>query len=133
MSAIETNLNSSTNSKIVTLCLVSFSALVGFTLATLFRALSGAFAIFAKAMNYDWFKHGVPVAVALILFFSLQFNKNFLTWADEVIAEIKKVVWPSIKDTRGMTIVVVVMVLISSVIISVFDVFSGFVLNQFIK
>ena len=64
---------------------------------------------------------------------TLQFNKNILVWADEVIAEIKKVVWPPTKDTRGMTIVVVIMVLISSVIVSVFDMFSGFVLNQLMK
>jgi preprotein translocase subunit SecE len=133
MNAIDSNLNSNSNAKIVTLCIVSFSALAGFTLAAFLRALSGAFAIVAKAMNFDWFKHGVPVAVALAIFFSLQFNKQFLAWADEVLAEIKKVVWPSGKDTRGMTIVVVVMVLISSVVISVFDVFSSFILNQLIK
>ncbi len=133
MNAINSNLNTSNNSKIVTLCVVAFSILIGFTLSTLLRALSGAFGIIAQAMNYDWFKHGLPVVVALVLFATLQFNKQFLTWADEVIAEIKKVVWPSVKDTRGMTIVVIVMVFISSIIISVFDLFSGFVLNQLIK
>ena len=68
MNAINSNLNSNSNAKIVTLCLVSLSALIGFTLSTLLKALSGAFAVIAKAMNYDWFKHGLPVAVALILF-----------------------------------------------------------------
>ena len=133
MNAINSNLNTNTNSKMITICVVAFSALIGFTLSTLLRTLSGAFGIVAQAMNYDWFKHGLPVAVALILFASLQFNKTFLVWSDEVIAEIKKVVWPSVKDTRGMTIVVIVMVIISSIIISVFDLFSGFVLNQLIK
>jgi preprotein translocase subunit SecE len=133
MNAINSNLNTSNNSKIVTFCIVAFSILIGFTLSTLIRALSGAFGIVAQAMNYDWFKHGLPVVVALAVFISLQFNKNFLVWADEVIAEIKKVVWPPFKDTRGMTIVVIIMVLISSLIISVFDMFSGFILNQLIK
>lgn len=122
-----------TNSKIVTLSFLSFSALVGFTISTLLRVFSGAFGFMAKLMELDLFKHGVPVAAALVLFLYLQFNKNILSWADEVIAEIKKVVWPPTKDTRGMTIVVVIMVLISSVIVSVFDMFSGFVLNQLIK
>lgn len=122
-----------TNSKIVTLSFLSFSALVGFTISTLLRVFSGAFGFMAKLMELDLFKHGVPVAAALVLFLYLQFNKNILSWADEVIAEIKKVVWPPTKDTRGMTIIVVIMVLISSVIVSVFDMFSGFVLNQLIK
>jgi preprotein translocase subunit SecE len=122
-----------TNSKIVTLSFLSFSALIGFTIATLLRVFSGAFGIVAKAMELDIIKHGLPIAVALGLFLYLQLNKNILVWADEVIAEIKKIVWPPAKDTRGMTIVVVIMVLISSVIVSVFDMFSGFVLNQLMK
>ena len=133
MNAINSNLNSNSNSKIVTLCVVAFSILIGFTLSTLLKALSGAFGLIAQAMNYDWFKHGLPVVVALGLFASLQFNSKFLVWADEVIAEVKKVVWPPLKDTRGMTIIVIVMVFISSIIISVFDLFSSFVLNQLIK
>lgn len=122
-----------TNSKIVTLSFLGFSILVGITISTLLKVFSGAFGPIAKAMEFDLFKHGLPVTTALVLFLALQFNKNVLSWADEVIAEIKKIVWPPSKDTRGMTVVVVVMVLISSVIVSVFDLFSGFVLNQLMK
>lgn len=122
-----------TNSKYVTLVFIAASALVGFTIAALLQALSGAFAVIAKLSNYDLFKHGLPVAIAFGMFFYLQFNKNILAWADEVIAEIKKVVWPPMKDTRAMTVVVIIMVFISSLIISVFDLFSGFALNQLIK
>ncbi len=122
-----------TNSKIITLCFVSLSVLIGFSLSVLLKALSGAFGIIAKLSDNDLFKHGLPVAVALSIFLYLQFNKNILTWSDEVIAEVKKIVWPPVKDTRAMTIVVIIMVFISSVIISVFDIFSGFVLNQLIK
>jgi preprotein translocase subunit SecE len=122
-----------TNSKIVTLSFLAFSGLIGFTISTLLRVFSGAFGFVAKAMGNDLFKHGVPVGITLALFLYLQFNKNILVWADEVIAEIRKVVWPPLKDTRGMTIVVVIMVFISSIIVSVFDMFSGFVLNQLMK
>ncbi len=125
--------NTNSNAKLVTLSFLAFSALVGFTLSTLLKVFSGAFGIIAKAMNFDLFRHGLPVGIALALFLYLQFNKNILTWSDEVIAEIKKVVWPPIKDTRGMTIIVVIMVFISGVIVSVFDMFSGFVLNQLMK
>jgi preprotein translocase subunit SecE len=122
-----------TNSKIVTLSFLSFAALIGFTISTLLRVFSGAFGIVAKAMELDIIRHGLPVAVALGLFIYLQFSKNILTWADEVIGEVKKIVWPPSKDTRGMTIVVVIMVIISSIIVSVFDMFSGFILNQLMK
>lgn len=122
-----------TNSKIVTLSFLAFSGLIGFTVATLLRVFSGAFGLVAKAMEYDLVRHGVPVAIAFGLFLYLQFNKKVLSWSEEVIAEVRKIVWPPAKDTKGMTIVVVVMVFISSVIISVFDMFSGFILNQVIK
>jgi preprotein translocase subunit SecE len=122
-----------TNSKIVTLSFLAFSALIGFTVATLLRVFSGAFGIVARAMESDLVRHALPALVALGLFAFLQFTPSVLTWADEVIAEIKKVVWPPIKDTRGMTMVVVIMVFISGVIVSLFDALSGFVLNQLMK
>ncbi|MFN3697637.1 MAG: preprotein translocase subunit SecE [Pseudobdellovibrio sp.] len=122
-----------TNSKFITVCFVSFAALIGFTLSVLIQALAGAFGFVAKLSNYDLFKHGLPVVVALAIFFSLQFNKSVLNWSDEVVGEIKKVVWPPVKDIKAMTVVVIIMVFISSIIISVFDLFSGFVLNQLIK
>lgn len=122
-----------TNSKIVTMSFLAVSALIGFTVATLLRVFSGAFGAVARAMEYDMVRHGVPVLIAIGLFAYLQFNKGVLTWADEVIAEIKKVIWPPAKDTRGMTIVVVIMVFISGIIVSVFDMVSGFVLNQLMR
>ncbi len=121
------------NSKFITVCFVSLAALIGFSTSILLKALSGAFGVIAKLSEFDLFKHGLPVVLALVVFSSLQFNKNVLVWADEVVAEVKKVVWPSVKDTRGMTIVVIIMVFISSIIVSFFDLFSGFLLNQIIK
>ena len=53
--------------------------------------------------------------------------------ADEVVVEIRKVVWPSKKDTWGITIVVVVMVFISAIIITAFDFFSGYIVKYLIK
>lgn len=121
------------NSKIVTISFLTIAALIGFTVATLLQVFSGAFGFVARAMEMDLVRHGLPITIAVALFLYLQLNKGILTWADEVIAEIKKVVWPPIKDTRGMTIIVLVMVFISSIIVSSFDMFSGFVLNQLMK
>ncbi len=133
MTASSSGLSGNPNAKLVTLSFLVFAALIGFTLSSLFKALSGAFSIMAKLNGYDLFKHGVPVAVAFGIFLYLQLNSSVLNWADEVIAEIKKVVWPSGKDTRGMTVVVVVMVLISSLIIVSFDWLSGLTINTIIK
>jgi preprotein translocase subunit SecE len=122
-----------TNSKIITLSFAVTAAIVGFTTHLLIKAFAAAFGIVARFADTDLVRHGLPVAVGLGLFVVLQFNKNILAWADEVVVEIRKVVFPSRKDTTAMTIVVVVMVLISSVVITTFDFVSGYVLNMVMK
>ncbi|WP_413560181.1 preprotein translocase subunit SecE [Bdellovibrio sp. HCB209] len=122
-----------TNSKIITLSFAIAGALLGLTVHMLIKAFAGAFGIVAKLADNDLFKHGLPVGTGILLFALLQFNPRVQTWGEEVVSEIRKVVWPSRKDTTAMTIVCVVMVLISSVIISSFDLISGFFINYLMK
>ena len=119
-----------TNSKIISLSFAAFSALLGLTFHLLLKALAGAFGVIARIADADLVRHILPVAVGLVVFALLQFNPRVLAWADEVVVEIRKVVWPSKKDTWAMTLVVCVMVLISSVIVTVFDFVSGYVVNH---
>ncbi len=121
------------NSKILTLSFAIAAALLGFTVHLLLKIFAGAFGVVARATDTDLVRHGLPVATAAVLFAILQFNPKILVWAEEVVSEIRKVVFPSRKDTTAMTIVVVVMVLISSVIISTFDVLSAYFINNVIK
>ncbi len=118
-----------TNQKILTMSFVAFSAIIGLSMSFLLKTFAGSFALMARLHNIDFVKHGVPVLVAIGLFLALQFNKGVLAWGEDVALEIRKVVWPSRKDTTAMTIVVVVMVLISSVIITTFDFVSGYLVN----
>lgn len=122
-----------TNQKIMTLSFVAFSVLIGLSVSLLLKTFAASFAFFARIHSIDLVKHGLPVAVALILFLSLQFNKKVLAWGEDVVLEIRKVVWPSRKDTTAMTIVVVIMVLISSVIITTFDFVSGYLVNYLVR
>ncbi len=117
------------NSKIITLSFALFSAIVGFGVHKLIVSFAGAFGIVARLADSDFVRHIFPVALAILLFLILQFNSKVVAWADEVVSELKKVVFPSRKDTTAMTVVVVVMVLVSSVIITTFDFLSGYVLR----
>jgi len=47
--------------------------------------------------------------------------------------ELKKIVWPSRKDTVAMTIVVIMMVLISGVVFAVFDGLSSYMIGAMPK
>lgn len=122
-----------TNSKILTMSFALAAALAGFTLHLLIKIAAGAFGVVARAADSDLIRHGIPVAFGLTLFAVLQFNPKILTWGEEVITEIRKVVWPSGKDTTAMTIVVVIFVIIASVIITTFDLLSGQIINLLVK
>lgn len=142
------------NKKIITVSLLVFSAIIGFTTHLLLVILGGSIGFFAgladsqnsavkliggglsslvRLTDTDLVRHGLPVAIGIGLYLFLQLNAGVLSWASDVVVEIRKVVWPSQKDTTAMTIAVVVMVAISSVIISLFDLFSGFFVNQIIN
>jgi len=122
-----------TNSKIITLSFAIAGALVGLVVSLLIKAFSGAFAVVARASDSDLIRHGVPLLFGFGVFAFLQFNPRIVAWADEVVVEVRKVVWPSRKDTTAMTMVVIIMVFISSLIISTFDLFSGYVVNALMR
>jgi len=121
------------NSKILTLSFATLSLIIAFTLSLLIKAFAGAFGIVARAADSDLVRHGLPVVTGLALFAYLQFSPKVLTWGDEVVTEVRKVVFPSRKDTTGMTLVVIIFVLISSVIVTFFDFFSSYFINSVIK
>ncbi len=122
-----------TNQKVLTLSFLIVAVLLALTLNLLIASLAGAFSIVARAASSDFVRHVVPVLIGLGTFTALQFNKKVLVWGDEVVAELRKVVFPPQKDVVLSTGVVIVMVLISSVIITSFDFVSGWSLSQILK
>ncbi len=121
------------NSKILTLSFAVAGIVLGLAVHFVILSFAGAFGVVARLSDSDLVRHGLPVAIGLGLFLALQFNSKVLIWAEEVVNEIKKVVWPTRKDMVAMTVSVCIMVLISSVIVTSFDFVSGYVLNYLIK
>jgi preprotein translocase subunit SecE len=56
-------------------------------------------------------------------FFSVVLYRSdrIYTLANEVASELKKVTWPTAKEVRSATVVVIVMAIISAIILGVFD------------
>lgn len=121
------------NEKILTLSFAIFAFLCGFSLHLILKSFSGAFAMIARLNENDIFKHGLPVLFGFGLFLFLQFNKKILHWGQEVMLEIAKVVFPGRKDVSALTVVVIIFVLVSSVIITVFDFLSNFIVKGIIN
>jgi preprotein translocase subunit SecE len=59
--------------------------------------------------------------VAVIAGIVLYRNDRVFALANEVSGELKKVTWPTVKEVRTATVVVVVMSVISAMILGVFD------------
>ncbi|MCB0419471.1 MAG: preprotein translocase subunit SecE [Bdellovibrionales bacterium] len=112
------------NKKIITVSFAAAAALTAVVIRVLMQTTAASFGAVQRLWAQEWFQHGIPVAIALVLFFFLQFNKKILVWADEVVSELLKVVWPSRKDTTAMTIVTCVMLMISASLLFVFDIVS---------
>jgi len=51
----------------------------------------------------------------------------------EAIAELKKVIWPTQKDLKNSTIVVITTIIIASIFIGLVDIFFSQALTLFIK
>ena len=117
------------NQKIITLSFLAFSGLIAFCFGVLVEKLAVNWMFLNNWWAKEEIRHGVPVVLAVGLFLLLQFRKSTCVWAEEVLMELKRVVFPSRKDVMSLTIAVCIMVLISSAIIAVFDLLSGYVVG----
>lgn len=110
--------------KIVAVSFVVAAVLFGYVTSVLIKVLS-AWGTFARVAYNPWVADGVPVVMGVACFLYMIFTPKVRNWAGEVALEISKVVWPSVKDTKSLTIVVCFIVLIAALIFWVFDIVSS--------
>ena len=104
--------------------------LVGLVVSVLMDTLAAVgTGSFGRIVAQDALRLGLPIAIGIATVIALNVNKNVVAWGDEVVTEISRVVWPSRKDTVGMTIVVCVMVLLSGIFFGILDVTSGAIID----
>jgi preprotein translocase subunit SecE len=63
----------------------------------------------------------ISAAIALVAGIAMYRSDKYYGLANEVAGELKKVTWPSAKEVRAATIVVIVMAIISAIILGLFD------------
>jgi preprotein translocase subunit SecE len=63
----------------------------------------------------------LAAAAALITGISLYRNERTYGLVNEVCAELKKVSWPTAKEVKAATIVVIIMTIVSALILGLFD------------
>lgn len=113
------------NLKIVTVSFIVLSFLSAFVIRVIFETLSVASGFFANFYSMDLFRHGIPITAGVLAFLVFQLHKPYQKLADEVVTEVRKVVWASKKELYSMTILVCVILIFSGVVLGIFDMVSG--------
>ncbi len=126
-------MDKATTNKIMTLCFFLGSALVFWVVGVLLDTAAGAFAPVARLKAMAVVQHGLPLSCAVLTFCWLQFRKKNRVFSEEVITEVSKVVWPTKKEITGMTIAVSIMLVISGIVIALFDYGSGEIVNLILQ
>ena len=109
------------NKKAITVSFVLAGILLAFTCNLLLELLAANFSIIARIESNTELANGIPVALGAIVFAFLQFNKTTSNFTDGVIGELRKVVWPSRKDTGLMTVVVTITLIFSGIVVGIYD------------
>jgi preprotein translocase subunit SecE len=78
----------------------------------------------------EYLLQGVAAAVALATGIALYRNERVYTLANEVTTELKKVTWPTRKETQAATLVVIVTVIVAAILLGSFDMIWSWVTDR---
>ncbi len=106
------------------------AALVYIVIQILLDAVVGAVPAWGRYLSSDLVKHGVPLVAGALCLGILAFHQDINSWAESVLYEVSKIVWPTKQDTVSLTISVTIMLLISGVLIAAMDFLSGSVIKS---
>ena len=111
--------------KVTTLSFLIAGALIFWVMGVLLDTAAGSFALVARLRANPLVLHGFPLVCALGVFLWLQLLETNRAYAGEVITETSKVVWPSQRDVKSLTVAVGIMILVAGMILAGFDIVAG--------
>jgi preprotein translocase subunit SecE len=117
------------NNKTVMIVFGAFSALIAYVVfAGLFK-LAGVYDFEAKIKNIDLVIRLSSMGLGVLLFFILYKNDTANQFMHETVTELSRVTWPTNKETISSTWVVLIMVLVTGMILGLFDKFWTLVIQ----
>jgi preprotein translocase subunit SecE len=93
------------------------------------RTATWIWGYFARTTN-EFVIDGLALAVALAVGIALFKNERIFALANDVTSELRKVTWPTRKETQAATIVVIVTVIIAAIILGLFDMVWSFLTDR---
>jgi preprotein translocase subunit SecE len=113
--------------------LLAVAVVLGYTTKVAMDRVMTYMDIYVRSMGLQVVISILPILVgvaAAYITYRIEKVRNYLL---EVIAEVKKVVWPNKKETWGATVVVIIAVIISGIVLGLFDWLSGLLLSLFLR
>lgn len=121
------------NRKII-LSSYTVAAFIGwFLVRSAIAALRVEWYAFRRLPGAEWIQEGLPVLLALTVFGVLFKHPRVNVFMDDVVVELKKVIWPAREDVSKSTTVVVICILVASLILASFDLLWGKVIGALLK
>ena len=116
-----------TNNRIVAIGYVVIALLlatfIGHVLAAGFGVASVTQPLTSGLGGTEWtWSDIIGYGIGALLAFWAWTNAAVHTYADDIVAELRKVTWPSLEETRAATIAVIVASLIAAILLGLFDV-----------
>lgn len=119
----------SQNQKWVTGSFLAFALLIAYILFAALFKLSGVYDVETKVKNLELVIRLVSIGAGALLFFGLYKSETANQFMHEVVTELSRVTWPTVKETYSATFIVIIMVLISGVLLGLMDKFWTLVIQ----
>ena len=107
--------------KWVNLSYLAVAALILYVTFAAGQYAISAYDLEARIHNVDLILRGVSILLAAVTFFVLYRHEQANQFMNEVATELARVTWPTSKETTNGTIIVIVMVIVSGMILGLFD------------
>jgi len=107
--------------KILSIVFIVFSLLIWRISYVALNNFAGYFQLYEK---YSWMSLAInvlPVLIAVVTYYLCYRIEQVKVYMTDVVSEVKKVVWPTKKETWGATLVVLIAVIISALVLGFFD------------
>ena len=107
--------------KWVNLAYLAGAGLFGYVAFLLLYKATGYWDLEAKVSNVGLWVQGISFLLAAIFFYIFYASDRSNQYMNEVVAELSRVTWPAVMDTRKMTLAVIALVIIASLILGGID------------
>jgi preprotein translocase subunit SecE len=120
------------NRRWVVIALLVFGLIIGGITFLLFRNIDVMFRLSNYIPNSGTFVKILPFVIGGGVFLWLYKSSSKMSHLDDVVGEVRKVTWPTRKDTVASTVVVVIAILVIAGILGVYDAVCNWMIRQII-